>query len=63
MGVVSNVLRQLPGPHFGGFAVVPLAQQRNHGTAGVSGASIIDDRLKPVADFNPVFAIRWSEEK
>jgi hypothetical protein len=51
-------LRELPSRRFECAIIVAAAQEGNHGTAGVTGAGIVDDRLKAIAHFDAVFPLR-----
>ena len=60
--VVGNVFGQLPGGDFCGGAEIVLTKERNHRASGVAGASVIDDGLETVTDFDAVLAVVGSEE-
>src|SRR4029077_2032036 len=61
--IVGDVFCQLPRSDLGRLAVIALPEVGHHGAAGVSHARVIDHRLEPVADFDAIFALGWSDEQ
>lgn len=60
---VCDIFCELPRGNFNGGAVIVSTKERYHGAASVARASVIDDGLESVANFNAVFAIVGSEKK
>src|SRR5216683_1196988 len=55
--IVRNVPCQLPRGNLCRLAVIALAQERHHRSAGVPGARIIDHWFKPVPNLDPVLSL------
>ena len=61
--IIGDIFGELPCGDFYGATKITAAQQRNHGTPGIPGARIIDNRLQAVTHFNPVFALVGRHQK
>ena len=55
--IVGNIFGELPRSYFDGTAEIASPQKRNHCTAGVPSARIIDYWLQAITYFDPVFAL------